>query len=89
MLSDTCAVCGKYTADKLPVGGGTERPSWDGRKQGSSECPGCGDRLPESASALVKKVSQLARFGLSAGSEPLLELESGNRRRRDVAGRPS
>ena len=45
--------------------------------------------MPESAGALLKKVSQLARFGLSAGSEPLLELELGNKRRRDVAGRPS
>lgn len=53
-------------------------------------CSGCGAVVPsvDTSQVLMEKVSELARFGLSAGERPLLRHAQGMRRHAAPSGCP-
>ncbi|CAN5634236.1 hypothetical protein BH23GEM3_BH23GEM3_13810 [soil metagenome] len=57
---------------------------------GSLYCERCGSALPltSATETLLDKLSQLARFGLSAGGRPILDAGAGSVRQPERCGDP-
>lgn len=68
-----CSLCGQLSpALGAEVNRNARRNREGGGHHGTRLCPRCGAILPKSIEARLRKLSQLARFGLGADAKPLL-----------------
>jgi len=70
---ETCSLCGQASPFLGAESHSTARRGRNGGgHHGTRLCPRCGAILPKSIEARLRKLSQLARFGLGSDARPLL-----------------
>lgn len=70
---EACSLCGQEASPFLGAEShSTARSGRNGGHHGTRLCPRCGAILPKNIEARLRKLSQLARFGLGSDARPLL-----------------